>query len=91
MRHTDRPCLAARARLRFDRQARRYLLVYPERALILNQSAFEILSRCDGTLTIAGIAAELAKAYKQRATALVDDIAALVAELESRRLVTIQG
>ena len=35
----SRPMLAAKARLRWDRQTSRYLLLYPERGLVLNPTA----------------------------------------------------
>ncbi len=37
----SRPTLAAKARLRWDRQAERYMLLYPERGLVLNPEGSE--------------------------------------------------
>ena len=48
----SRPRLAVKARLRFDRHAQRYLLLYPERGLLLNSAAAEILRSCTGGVTI---------------------------------------
>ena len=55
------PKLARKARLRFDRHSGKHLLVYPERGLALNESAAEIIRRCDGTRTLAQIVEELAR------------------------------
>jgi pyrroloquinoline quinone biosynthesis protein D len=55
----NRPRLAARARLRWDRIDGRYLLLYPERGLALNESAAAILRLCDGSRTIDDIVTEL--------------------------------
>jgi coenzyme PQQ biosynthesis protein PqqD len=55
----NRPRLAARARLRWDRVDGRYLLLYPERGLALNESAAAILRLCDGSRTIDAIVTEL--------------------------------
>jgi coenzyme PQQ biosynthesis protein PqqD len=48
----SRPKLAAKARLRFDRHAQRFLLLYPERGLLLNSPAADILRSCTGGVTI---------------------------------------
>lgn len=42
------PRLRAGVRLRFDRHSGRYLLLSPERALLLNESAAELACECDG-------------------------------------------
>jgi Coenzyme PQQ synthesis protein D (PqqD). len=44
----SRPRLASKARLRFDRKSSRYMLLYPERGLVLNPTAADVLQRCDG-------------------------------------------
>ena len=51
----SRPKLAAKARLRFDRHAQRFLLLYPERGLLLNGAAADILHSCTGGVTIESI------------------------------------
>ena len=38
----------SKARLRFDRKSSRYMLLYPERGLVLNPTAADVLQRCDG-------------------------------------------
>ena len=55
--------LAAKARLRFDRKSSRYMLLYPERGLVLNPTAADVLQRCDGERTVGSIVAELARQY----------------------------
>lgn len=55
----DRPKLAKKARLRFDRHSGKHMLMYPERGLALNDSAAAIVKRCDGTRSVDEIAAEL--------------------------------
>lgn len=56
-----RPKLNRGARLRFDEQSNRYVLLSPERALLLNSSAGEVVRRCDGSRTVAQIANELSQ------------------------------
>ena len=54
------PRLAKKARLRFDRHSGKHMLVYPERGLVLNDSAAMIAKKCDGTRTMQQIVDELA-------------------------------
>ncbi len=42
------PRLARKARLRWDPHERKYLLLYPERGLALNEAAHAVVSLCDG-------------------------------------------
>jgi coenzyme PQQ biosynthesis protein PqqD len=62
----SRPRLASKARLRFDRQSRRYLLLYPERGLELNPTAADIVQLCTGEHTLAAIVDELSRKYSTR-------------------------
>jgi coenzyme PQQ biosynthesis protein PqqD len=55
------PRLAKKARLRHDRHSGGFMIVYPERGLALNESAAEIVKRCDGTRTVAQIALEIVR------------------------------
>jgi pyrroloquinoline quinone biosynthesis protein D len=57
---TSRPRLSAKARLRWDAREAKYLLLYPERGLLLNDSAGAILRLVDGRRTVGEIAGELA-------------------------------
>jgi coenzyme PQQ biosynthesis protein PqqD len=59
----SRPRLAAKARLRYDRKSSRYMLLYPERGLVLNPTAADVLQRCDGERTVGSIVEELARKY----------------------------
>ena len=59
----SRPRLAAKARLRWDRQTSRYLLLYPERGLVLNPTAADVVQLCTGEHTVAAIVDRLAAKY----------------------------
>ena len=54
-----RPRLAAKARLKWDKLGSRYMILYPERGIVLNKSAASIVKMCDGARSIDGIIAEL--------------------------------
>lgn len=58
-----RPRLRHKVCLRFDRRTGRYLLLYPERGLELNNSAAEIARLCTGEWTIDDIARQLARTH----------------------------
>lgn len=59
----SRPRLAVKARLRFDRKSSRYMLLYPERGLVLNPTAADVLQLCTGERTVSAIVDELARKY----------------------------
>lgn len=46
-----RPKLLPKARLRYDEVRRRHVLLLPERAVVLSDTAAEILQLCDGGRT----------------------------------------
>ena len=59
----SRPRLWKFARVQFDEARQRNVLQYPEGAVLLNDTAAEILALCDGARTIAEIAAVLEERY----------------------------
>ena len=58
-----RPRLASKARLRYDRRGERYMLLWPERGMVLNPTAAEIVKLCTGEHTVTGIVERLAEKY----------------------------
>lgn len=50
-----RPRLRTKARMRYDMVRQSFVLLLPERAVLLSQSAAEILELCDGMRTAAGV------------------------------------
>ena len=59
----SRPRLAAKARLRWDRRGERYMLLYPERGLVLNATAADVVRLCTGEHTVGAIIEQLAAKY----------------------------
>lgn len=59
----ERPRLNKLFRLQWEEVQQAYVLLYPEGMVKLNQSAAEILKRCDGTLTVAELIVELQRAF----------------------------
>ena len=67
------PRVSRRFRLQWEEAQNAWVLLYPEGMVKLNQSAGEILRRCDGSRTVPGIVAELELAFG--ASGLADDVA----------------
>ncbi|HKZ05395.1 MAG TPA: pyrroloquinoline quinone biosynthesis peptide chaperone PqqD [Methylomirabilota bacterium] len=79
--------LAAKARLRFDRQSSRYMLLYPERGLVLNPTAADVLRRCDGERTVGSIVEELARQYGHAPPTVEREVLAFLQTMADRGLV----
>lgn len=59
----SRPALWRLARMQFDSVRGRHVLLYPEGAILLNDTAAAILDLCDGNRTVDEIAAILGERY----------------------------
>ena len=59
----QRPRLAAKARLRWDRKDARFMLLYPERGLVLNATAADVVRLCTGELRVGDIVDQLVSKY----------------------------
>jgi coenzyme PQQ biosynthesis protein PqqD len=81
---TARPRLWRLARLDFDPVRKRRVLLYPEGAMLLNDTGAEILALCDGTRTVDEIATALGSKYQADVSA---DVAAYLGQLVDRELV----
>jgi pyrroloquinoline quinone biosynthesis protein D len=64
-------------RLQWEAVQNCHVLLYPEGMIKLNQSGGEILKRCDGQRSVAGITTELEQAFS--ASGLQGDVLAFVA------------
>jgi coenzyme PQQ biosynthesis protein PqqD len=78
----NRPTLWRLARVDFDPVRQRPVLLYPEGAMLLNDTGAEILKLCDGQRTIAEIAAALKEKYGSDVTADVTEYLSALAERE---------
>jgi coenzyme PQQ biosynthesis protein PqqD len=83
-----RPRLRRGARLRFDRQTGRYVLLSPERGLRLNESAAQILQQCTGERSVREIVSALRYDHPQ---ATPSDVLELLRALERRGLVSFEA
>ncbi len=81
------PRLAAKARLRWDNVEKRHMLVFPEAALLLNETAVAILKLCDGERTIEQIADTLAQQFVgTNRTLIAGEVTELLTRLQTRGL-----
>ena len=81
------PKLAKKARLKLDRHANKYMIIYPERGLELNDAAAAIAKMCDGTRSVAAITDELAKEHEGAPRdAIEKDVVAFVCSLRDKGL-----
>jgi pyrroloquinoline quinone biosynthesis protein D len=85
-----RPCLAPKARLRFDRKTNGYLLLYPEKGLALEATAADILLLCTGEHTVATIVDKLAAKYAAPAAQVEPDVIEFLGEMVDRALVRLE-
>jgi len=74
--------LKAIFRLQWEPAQEAHVLLYPEGMVKLNQSAGEILKRCDGTRDIDTLIADLQQAFN--AQGIGDEVRLFVAEAERR-------
>ena len=81
-----RPTLTKGARLQRDSVTGRSVLLYPEGIVELNETAHEILCRCDGR-TFGELVHELAEEYEADSKTLAADVRDTLADLEVRNLV----
>ena len=81
-----RPSLAKGVWLQADSGTGKSVLLYPEGIVELNETADEILSRCDGR-TLREIVCELAEEYEADSEALAADVRETLADLQHRKLI----
>jgi len=81
-----RPGLSKGVRLQSDSTTGKNVLLYPEGIVELNETAHEILSRCDGR-TLCEIISELAEEYEADSNALAADVRDTLSDLKRRKLI----
>ena len=83
---TSRPKLWKVARVDYDRVRQRPVILYPEGALFINDTARAILELCDGNHSVSDIARILGERYRADVTA---DVVEFVESMAGRDLVTL--
>ena len=80
------PTLARGVRLQTDSKTGNRVLLFPEGVLELNETAQEILTRCDGR-TVSEIIQALAEEYNVDLEMLAADVREILADLQRRKLI----
>ncbi len=70
------PALRPGFRLQWEAAQNSFVILYPEGMIKLNQSAGEILKRCEGRMTVTEIVADLESAFAT--TGLERDVASMI-------------
>ena len=81
---TSRPTLPRHVRLQFDKVRDRWILLAPERVMVPDPTAVEILQQCDGERTIGGILDGLCDKYAAPRDEIGRDVLALLQDLADR-------
>lgn len=84
-----RPRLVPRARLQTDPVSGESLLLYPNGILVLDETAQEIVTRCDGHTTLASILSAIAEEYDGTQEELKEDVVEYLDQLMRRNLLVI--
>ena len=82
------PRIAKGVRLQLDSATGKTVLLFPEGIVELNQTAQEILSRCDGR-TLSEMVRDLAEEYDADPATLAADVREALADLHERKLIEI--
>ena len=85
----NRPRLVDGARLQYDDVREEHLLLVPEGAVRLNETAAHVLELCDGNRSLDEIAAALSQRYSGADVA--DDVRELIGGMGERGLVVDAG
>lgn len=85
----NRPRLVDGARLRYDDVREEHLLLVPEGAVRLNETAAQVLELCDGARSVDEIAGALSERYG--GAEVCDDVRELIGGMGERGLVVDAG
>lgn len=81
-----RPGLAPGVRLSFDKARDCWVVLAPERVLVPDETALEVLQRCDGARPLSAIVDELAEVYSADPGEIAQDVAEMVGDLMEKRI-----
>ena len=81
------PHLAAGVRLQHDAARGRWVLLAPERVVVPDTTAVDVLQRLDGTASVAELTAALAEEYDAPAEQIQADVLELLDDLQRRGLI----
>ena len=83
------PALARGIKLRFDKSRNAWVLLAPEKVLMPDEIAVEILQRCDGKARVTEIVDDLAVAFSADRDQVAGDVRAFLQDLADKGVVTL--
>jgi pyrroloquinoline quinone biosynthesis protein D len=83
------PALARGVRLRFDQARDAWVLLAPERVMVPDEIAVEILKRCDGKAPVSTIVADLARTFEAEPAQVAGDVRGFLQDLADKGMVTL--
>ncbi len=87
----SRPKLATKARLRLDHITNHYILLAPEKGLVLNRTGSAISQLCTGTHTVEAIIEELSSSHPAAERALIEsEVLTFLQTLLDRSLIEVE-
>ena len=82
----SRPRLAQGSRLRWDEARQSWVVLAPERVILLDEIAHEIVRRFDGTRTFGDVVTDLVETFEADPDEVEADVAKLLNELLTKRV-----
>lgn len=76
-----RPRMPRHVKLRHDRVRQRWVILAPERVLVPDETAVEILRMCDGSASVGEIVDTLAEKYAADRAVIEEDVLAMLRDL----------
>ena len=78
------PSLPRHIKLKHDKSRDAWVLLAPERVLVPDEIALEILQRCDGAATVGAIAATLAQEFAAPVEEIQEDVIEVLQNLSDK-------
>lgn len=78
------PRMPRHVKLRFDETRSAWVLLAPERVLLPDEIAVEVLKRCDGAASLGVIIDDLARSYSAERAVVAQDVTALLQDLADK-------
>ncbi len=81
------PRLRRGVRLRFDPRRDAWVLLAPERVLVPDEVAVEILKRCDGATSVGAIVDDLSRTFEAERDVIAADVVAMLRDLAGKGMI----
>jgi pyrroloquinoline quinone biosynthesis protein D len=80
----SRPVLPRHIKLKYDETRQLWVILAPERVLVPDETAVEVLKLCDGSRDLASIIDAMAASYDAPRDAIRDDVIAMLQDLADK-------